>query len=148
MSSECQRAIVSEWRTRFVADDKAGRGVDPPSRRNLSFTDDFAALATNHHPPFSISSAPPVIFCLMAVAACTSTKRAHGSGSCSKLPQTPKVSIPDLHLRFQISCGKASTMSLHDYSNEPAKLSLLSRPTVENAVTALTCVPGPYGSRS
>ena len=31
--------------------------VDLPSRRNLSFTDDFAALVTNRHPPFSVSSA-------------------------------------------------------------------------------------------
>ena len=31
----------------------------PPSRRDLSFTDDFAALVTNHRSPFSVSSAPP-----------------------------------------------------------------------------------------
>ena len=50
----------------------------------------------------------PVIFCLMAVAACTSPKRAHSSGSCSKLSQTLEISTLDLYMCPQTTCRKAS----------------------------------------
>jgi hypothetical protein len=93
------------------ADDEAGRGGRP------LLTGEICPLLTTLLPSSPITTLPsasparllsrPVIFCLMVVAACTSPKHAHGSGSCPKLSQTLEISTSDLYVCLQITCGKA-----------------------------------------
>ena len=70
---------------------RSWKGGSTPSKRNLSFTDDFDALVTNHHSPFSVSGAPPVKTChiLLDGSCCL-----HVSKACSRFWQLLKT-IPD-----------------------------------------------------